>query len=274
MRGLGERQYKERLMTKYKIVSLLDVSPFTFEQLWRISRIQRNVLRKNLNSLVEEETILVHNYSIPYNQEFYGYMYKYPVPYMPPAYGHKYYLLDLSRIVSDAYMNFYYNNKARENRVPLIQFLTEERKKRKQKLCASEDKARSLELKSELQIDEMGRTELRDYLQSAEEHLIYHERFKRETEILCVKFGDRFLNEGEEEEVTEKEMRNITMISEFFTKRDYSLLDVLIRCSMEHTRIHTTDYWRDDLTLPLMRYRSLWKITEKIGLLKNLIRVK
>jgi DNA-binding HxlR family transcriptional regulator len=80
MRGLGERQYKERLMTKYKIVSLLDVSPFTFEQLWRISRIQRNVLRKNLNSLVEEETILVHNYSIPYNQEFYGYMYKYPVP--------------------------------------------------------------------------------------------------------------------------------------------------------------------------------------------------
>src|SRR5215207_5002540 len=112
MRGLGERQYKERLMTKYKIVSFLDVSPFTFEQLWRISRIQRNVLRKNLNSLVEEETVRVRTYSIPYNQEFYGYMYKYPVPYMAPVYGHRYYLLDLSQIVCDAYMNFYYNNNA------------------------------------------------------------------------------------------------------------------------------------------------------------------
>jgi hypothetical protein len=274
MRGLGDRQYKERLMTKYKIVSLLDVSPFTFEQLWGISRIQRNVLKKNLNTLVEEETVRIHTYLIPYSQEFYGYMYKYPASYMAPVYGRKYYLLDLSQRVCDAYMNFYYNNKARENRIPLKQFLTVERQKRKQKLSMSEDEVRSFETKSELQTNEMGKTELREYLQRFEEHLIYRERFRRETEILYVKFGERFLNEEDEEEVTEKEMRNIIKISEFFTKRGYSLLDVLIRCSMEHTRIHTTGYWAHDLMFPLMRYRTLWKTMEKAGLHNNLIRAK
>src|SRR5215216_711413 len=92
VRGLGDRQYKARLMTKYKIVSFLAVSPFTFEQLWRVSRIHRNTLRKNLDLLVEEETVRVHKYSIPYTNEFYGYMYKYPIPYMTPLYGRKYYL--------------------------------------------------------------------------------------------------------------------------------------------------------------------------------------
>ena len=88
VRGLGDRQYKERLMTKYKIVSFLAVSPFTYEQLQRVSGIHRNTLRKNLDLLVD----------------------------MIPLYGHKYYLLDCSQRQSDAYMNLYYNNKGEGNK--------------------------------------------------------------------------------------------------------------------------------------------------------------
>jgi hypothetical protein len=267
MRGLGDRQYKEGLMTKCKVVSFLEVSSFTFEQLWRISRIQRNILRKNLDSLVEKETVFVHKYSIPYTKEFYGYMYKYPVPYMTPINGHKHYLLDCSQRVCEAYMNFYYNNKAREKRVPSNEFLMKERQKHRQKLCMCEDEARSFETKSKIQVDEMSKTEFREYLQKFEEHLIYFERLIREREINSVNFGERF-QIGED--VTERELSNITRVSELLTKRGYSLLDVLIRCSTERTRIHTTGYYTDDLTLPLTRYGSLWKKMEKAGLLKNL----
>ena len=41
-RGLGERQRKERLLTTSKIASYLAVAPFTYEQLQRESKIQRD----------------------------------------------------------------------------------------------------------------------------------------------------------------------------------------------------------------------------------------
>ena len=269
VRGLGERQYKARLMTQYKIVSFLAVCPFTFEQLWRVSRIQRNVLRKNLDLLVEEGSVLAHRYSIPYTREFYGYMYKYPVPYMTPTNGRKYYLLDCSQRQCDAYMNFYYNNMAKERKEPFEELLIKERQKRKHKLCMHEDEAISFKTISKLEAEGMTQTELRDHLQMSEENLIYLERLIREDEIIAVKFGERFQND--EETITNEELDRVTKVSDFFTKRRYSSLDVLVRCSTEHTRIHTSGYYADDLNLGLIRYNSLWKIMDKAGLLRNLI---
>ena len=139
-------------MTKYKIVSFLDVCPFTYEQLWRVSGIHRNSLRKNLDLLVEEKTILAHKYSIPYTKEFYGYMYKYPIPYMKPLYGCKYYLLDQSQSQAAGYMNFYYNNRARESIALLKEQLIKEKQKRQHKLCKLGDEIISSQIKSKKEI--------------------------------------------------------------------------------------------------------------------------
>jgi hypothetical protein len=213
--------------------------------------------------------VRVHKYSIPYTQEFYGYMYKYAVPYMTPLYGHKYYLLNCSQRQSDAYMNFYYNNKAKERREPFNEFFIKERQKHQKRLCVNEDEIRSFKVKSELQMKEMTQTESRDYWQEFMESFICFERFMREREIIAVKFGKRFSDE--EQSVTERELNNVTKIAEFFTEKGYSLLDVLIRCSTEHTTISTTGFVFRDLELHLILYSLLWKIMEKAGLLRNLI---
>ena len=262
VRGLGERQYKERLMTKYKIVCFLDICPFTYEQLRRVSSIQRNVLRKNLDLLVEEKTIREHKYSIPYTQEFYGYMYKYPLPYMKPLYGCKYFLLDRSQRQADGYMNFYYNNRAREPRELLKELLIKERQKHQQKLCTLEETG-SFKVKSKIEMDEMTQTEFRDYWQKFMEYSICLERQMREKEILAVKVGVRFQCE---QDVTERDRNNAIKIAEFLTKKGYSLLDVLIRCCTERTTISTTGYFSKDLDLHLIRYSVLWEIMERAGL--------
>jgi len=143
-----------------------------------------------------------------------------------------------------------------------------ERQKRPQKLCVSEDEMTLIKVKTELQIKEMSRTEIREYWQKLTEGSICLERRMREDEIIAVKVGERFQHELN---LTEKILNNITKIAEFFTKKGYSLLDVLIRCCTECTMISTTGY-NYDLNLHLIRYSSLWKIMEKAGLLRNLIK--
>jgi hypothetical protein len=291
VRGLGEKQDKERLMTKYRIVSFLDVSPFTYEQLRRVSSIQRNVLRKNLDLLVKEGTIFAHKYSIPYTQKFYGYMYKYPIPYMKPLYGCKYYLLDRSQRQADGYMNFYYNNKARESIELLKELLIKERQKHQQKLCKLEDETTSSRIKSKKEIKEMTKTELRDYWrklirapsemeieemtrteardnwQRIMELCICFERIMREKELIAVSVGVRFRFE---QSVAERELNSAIKIAKFFIKKGYSLFDVLIRCCTERTTIFNTGYYSKNLDLHLIRYSLLWEIMEKAGLFKTI----
>ncbi len=278
-------------MTKYKIVSFLDVSPFTYEQLRRVSSIQRNVLRKNLDLLVEEGTIFTHKYSIPYTQKFYGYMYKYPIPYMKPLYGCKYYLLDRSQRQADGYMNFYYNNRARESIELLKELLIKERQKHQQKLCKLGDETISSQIRSKKEIKEMTKTEFRDYWrklirapskmeieemtqtetrdnwQRIMEVCICIERRMREKEIIAVSVGERFQFE---QSVAERELNTAIKIAEFFVKKGHSLFDVLIRCCTERTTISTTGFYSKDLDLHLIRYSLLWEILERAGLLRTI----
>jgi hypothetical protein len=278
-------------MTKYKIVSFLDVSPFTYEQLRRVSSIQRNVLRKNLDLLVEEGTIFTHKYSIPYTQKFYGYMYKYPIPYMKPLYGCKYYLLDRSQRQADGYMNFYYNNRARESIELLKELLIKERQKHQQKLCKLEDETISSQIKRKKEIKEMTKTEFRDYWrklllapsgkeieemtgteardawQRSMELCICFERVMREKELIDVSVGLRI---QVEHSVAEGELNSAIKIAKFFIKKGYSLFDVLIRCCTERTTIFTTGHYSKDLDLHLIRYSLLWEIMKKAGLLRTI----
>ncbi len=255
-----------------------------------MSSIHRNVLRKNLDLLVEEKTVFTHKYSIPYTQEFYGYMYNYPIPYMKPLYGCKYYLLDRSQRQADGYMNFYYNNKARESIALLKEHLIKERQKH-QKLCKLGDETISSQIKSKkeikkmtrtefgdywrklirapskMEIKEMTQTEIRDSWQRFMELCICFERRMREKEIIAVRVGVR---PQIEQSVGERERNSTIKIAEFFTKKGYSLWDVLIRCCTERTTISTTGYYTKDLDLHLIRYSLLWDIMKKAGLLRTI----
>ena len=93
IRGFGDKQRNQKYDTYSKIVAYLRISPFTFEQLWKVSGINRNVLKTRLDELIEQRIVLKHTYKIPYKVEFYGHIDKNPVDYMHPLYNRDYYLL-------------------------------------------------------------------------------------------------------------------------------------------------------------------------------------
>ena len=65
-RGLGERQKNERLITNYRIIEALYVKPYTYQQLWRATKIQRNTLKLRLDQLVNDDKIVLkHHYAFP-----------------------------------------------------------------------------------------------------------------------------------------------------------------------------------------------------------------
>jgi DNA-binding Lrp family transcriptional regulator len=51
------------MLTSYKIVGALYVQPYTYEQLWRATKIQRNTLRLMLDQLVKDNIIIKHRHA-------------------------------------------------------------------------------------------------------------------------------------------------------------------------------------------------------------------
>src|SRR5919197_5431940 len=62
-RGLGERQKNERMLTNYKIIGALYVQPYTYQQLWIATKIQRNTLKLRLDQLVKDNIIIKHHHA-------------------------------------------------------------------------------------------------------------------------------------------------------------------------------------------------------------------
>lgn len=62
-RGLGKRQKNERMLTNYKIIGALYVQPYSYEQLRKATKIQRNTLRLMLDQLVKHNIIIKHNHA-------------------------------------------------------------------------------------------------------------------------------------------------------------------------------------------------------------------
>jgi len=60
VRGLGLRQFKDRVSTYHKILFTLSLEPCTFTQLRKITRIQRNALSMRLKQLIHDGLVLVH----------------------------------------------------------------------------------------------------------------------------------------------------------------------------------------------------------------------
>ena len=119
---------------------------------------------------------------------------------------------------------------------------------------------------SKMQLKELTQTEIRDSWQRFMELCICFERMMREKEIIAVNVGIKFQFES----VQEKDLNSAIKIAEFFIKKGYSLLDVLIRCCTERTTISTTGYYSKDLDLHLIRYSLLWEIMENAGLLRTI----
>jgi DNA-binding Lrp family transcriptional regulator len=51
------------MLTNYKIIGALYVQPYTYQQLWRATKIQRNMLRQRLDQLVKDNIIIKHHHA-------------------------------------------------------------------------------------------------------------------------------------------------------------------------------------------------------------------
>lgn len=270
VRGLGDQQWKAREMTCSKIVSFLMVSPFTFEQLWRVSRIHRNALGKRLQYLIKEGVVFNHEYSIPYTKEFYGYMYKYSVqnPYTPSLYGHTYYLLNCSEPACGGLINFYYNNKAREKVDSTVKPLQKTSGNRP-KLSASHDSMKEIQKKLDQNRDrvmEMSEWEYREYWQMSIEFEIFMSRAKQENKIAAVKHGIRLPSELDDISISTR--KEVMKVIDYYLKKRCSLMDILIKCSTDKTVILTSQYVADILEGDLFSYNVLWHIMREERMLK------
>lgn len=267
--GLGDRQKRERLLTDSKIVSFLRVSPFTYEQLWRVSRIHRNTLKLRLQHLVDTKIVIKHRYSIPYEYRFYGHMYKHPVPYRPPIYNHDYYLLNYSQPEIKNFLSVYLIRKEVN--------WSEDRKKGNVKpqnqpsfqpilsLYAEHEKEPELYRKKIT----ISSNELKESYRRSVEMIVYFFRYLREYDLAAVKERVNLLDSP----MTERGVIQLKKIAEFFKNNGYSVFDILVRCSTEHTEIPGDRYFSgnlsDLLSLEMTNYAALWNTMEKIGLLKN-----
>ena len=273
VRGLGEKQREEIEQTEAKIVSFLRVSPFTYEQLREISRIHRNALRIRLDSLVREKIVITHRYSIPYEYEYYGYMYRYPVSYRRPLYNHVYYLLNMS---NDIMVNI---------RIEELLGLhsIKSRKKTKQTIRKTlntwdgpmfSPALRVIALTHEglhksLKDSEKGRFSPSEFGEAYRRFIkssVYLSRCIRENNLDGVKRGTYLKSRPIQKDILKK----LINVYDFLIKRKFSLFDVFIRCCTEmiisdgghnfmgnergSTYIQMVNY--DSLWYPLLRYKE------------------
>jgi hypothetical protein len=111
LRGLGEKQKGEKIKTYSRILSLLEIAPFTYEQLQKISGIHRNTLRKSFNELILEDIIIEHTYRFEYTPKQRREYKQIPLT-TTTLNKHKYYLLNYNNNKKITYYldNYYDNN--------------------------------------------------------------------------------------------------------------------------------------------------------------------
>jgi hypothetical protein len=271
VRGLGLKQKKEKLNTEAKIVGFLRVTPLTYEQLQKISRIHRNTLKLRLDHLSSKGIIMAHRYSIPYELKYYGYMFRHPVKYWPPLFNRLYYLLNLSKSKQIKELLFHYLTMNEEEwEVDRVAGKIEMQNQPSFSLTPSII-AQALLLSREGNSNKRYRSpsELIENRSRLTEIILYTFRWLREYDLSAVK-NRVYISEYS---LREKETKNLKNIIKFFTRRGFSLQDVLIRCSTEHTLIEgDRDYLEgaaDPLSLPMTRYSTLWHTIKRHRLSDN-----
>lgn len=265
VRGLGAKQRKQIQFTDSKITSFLAVSPFTFGELWSISRIHRNTLKRRLEYLVSRGIVLKHKYAIPYKHQFYGFMFKYPLLCNTPLYGHTYYLLNLSNKDVQQIISYYYDSPTGDHFQYVYNFDTN-----LSTISSIEtDLDKFLEMTNwirsgtfEKHLKFMSDTERKEYTKIIFKNGIFLSRRVRESDLTLVK-----KREKEHITIRKKQIKQVIYVAHFFIMNGFSERDVLIRCSREETLITDKENERFSLLhLPMMNYTVLWKMMNEIDL--------
>ncbi len=93
---MGERQRNDRMFTNYKIIGALYVQPYTYQQLWRATKIHRNTLKQRLDQLVKDNIIIKHHHAFRYRVRRYT--------------GHDFYLLNWAKKQSREIVSSIFDN--------------------------------------------------------------------------------------------------------------------------------------------------------------------
>jgi len=268
VRGLGEKQKTQRNLTDSKIVSFLTVTPFTYDKLWKVSRIQRNTLRDRLDFLVAQGIVIKHKYSIPNNFHYQGCsMYRYPDLDMLPIYNRTYYLLNCSKPKSKQLVSYYLNRKEKDwidkrcndknmNLLPYISSFV--------------NKFSIIAKLANKHMAVMTNNEIREIALNSIDLWIYTNRVLRQYDLEAIKERVYLHNNG----IKDKTANNAIKITNYFIQKGFTLLDVLIRCCNEETEIRLSRNHNQEIsykiTLPVMKYCTMWNIMKNAGFLRNI----
>jgi hypothetical protein len=205
---------------------------------------------------------MAHRYSIPYQWKYYGYMFRYPVKYRPPLFNHFYYLLNLSKTKQIQELSARYLTKNEEEwEVDRMTGKTEIQNQ------PSFSLASSIVMQSRLKLAErvynkqyFSPSELIENRRKSIEISLNLFRWLRECDLSATKNRAYLPSQP----LRENDSKQLKKIIDFFTKRGFSLQDILIRCSTEHTLIEGDKYYldgsTDPLSLPMFHYSVLWQM--------------
>jgi len=266
--------------TYSKIVAYLRISPFTYEQLRKVSGIHRNTLRKRLDELLEQKIILKHKYlnkldPSKIEEKIYGLFPRNPYSNFPPLIKNDYYMLSYQEFLSlgfkkiDEALGIIPNSKSKEDdniqiELKYIQYIKRYYSKKKilkkgsAKSNDHKSEIRNRKLKELLFKNELAENHRRDYFKevnqsqreifSLNDELQLLETSLRQFELNAVRdvvFLKLLLPIG-------KSRKKLEYYLEYFLGQKMSNVDILIRLSTQSCWLFTGYY------LPMIDYEDLF----------------
>jgi predicted nuclease of restriction endonuclease-like RecB superfamily len=197
-------------------------------------------------------------------------MFRYPVKYRPSLFNHFYYLLNLSKTKQIQDLLLHYLIRSEEEWE--MDLKTGKIEIRNQPSFSFAPSVLKQSILSSAEGDSnkqyFSPSELKENYRKSIEMILNMFRWLRECDLSAVK--NRVSLPGYP--LRDKDSKQLKEIIDFFTRRGFSLQDVLIRCSTEHTLIEGDRYVdgsTDRLSLPMTHYSILWNALEEHGYLKN-----
>jgi hypothetical protein len=238
LRGLGEKQKEQKLITYSRILSLLEIAPFTYEQLQKISGIHRNTLRKSLNELILEDVIFKHKYGFEYNSKQRREYNQLPLT-RTTLNKHNYYLLNYRNIKKiKYYLDNYYNNNI---------ILTKEQSKIYDYIRKINLNKRVIPYKIKVkEIDKVKR-----------KNILYENQRKKEIDLVKEKIRPDL------DFINSLDLKYWKMLQNNVKNQSKSTLDIIIRFSIdysiainEHSIFNSSN--PDELYFPILNYKTAW----------------
>lgn len=232
-RGLGEKQRKDRLLTTSKIASYLSVTPFTYEQLQKESKIQRKRLREGLDEMVRKRIVFKHRFSIRKDHNI--------------EYNSMYYLLNWSNNESKQLVQYYFDNPSIENNASRA--LKKQGNREDKNFVRDKSDQLNTLMKRESVSDIISEEDYQEYIASLAQ-------IQKDFVFKAVEKQVR-LNYHEP---TDVDVRQASELVDVALNKGYSFLDALIRLSADKI---------GGAGAGIYRFTKLWEVMEKKGLIRK-----